>query len=108
MSIMEAMRIFFGSVFVLVLPGLAWSYVFFARKKVDWIERIALSFGLSIALMPIAVFWLNYVFHVPITLLSTCLVAIPTAYLGVRKSSWGSKLGTRLKSMLVFKHRRNH
>ena len=108
MSLVEISRIFFGSVFVLFIPGLAWSYVFFARKRIDWIERIALSFGLSIALVPLSVFWLNWLFHVPITLLSTCLVtlgliAIPIGYLGVRKSSWGIRLGEKLKSIIVFK-----
>ena len=74
----------------------------------EHLERIALSFGLSIALVPLSVFWLNWLFHVPITLLSTCLVtlgliAIPIGYLGVRKSSWGIRLGEKLKSIIVFK-----
>ena len=34
MSLVEISRIFFGSVFVLFIPGLAWSYVFFARKRI--------------------------------------------------------------------------
>ena len=111
MSLVEISRIFFGSVFVLFIPGLAWSYVFFARKRIDWIERIALSFGLSIALVPLSVFWLNWLFHVPITLLSTCFVilgltAIPIGYLRVRKSSWGMRLRAKLKSIIVFKFRK--
>ncbi len=71
MAILDGVRLFFGSLCVLFLPGFAWSYVFFARKKIDWLERVALSFGLSIALVPISVFWLNWLFHMKITVLST-------------------------------------
>jgi len=55
MGILELLRIIFGSVFVLFLPGLAWSFVFFKKEEIDVIKRIALSFGLSIAL----VLWLS-------------------------------------------------
>ena len=103
MSILEGLRIFFGSVFILFMPGFAWSYVFFTRKKIDWIERVALSFGLSIVLVPLTVFWLNWLFHIRITLLNTSLVvcvliAIPTAYILIRRSSWGKNATSRLKS----------
>lgn len=105
MSILEGLRIFFGSVFVLFVPGFAWSYIFFARKSIDWIERVALSFGLSIALVPLTVFWLNWLFEVRITLLNTFLIvcgltAIPVAYVLIRKSSWGKNAMGRLKSAL--------
>lgn len=103
MSILEGLRIFFGSVFILFLPGLAWSYVFFAKRNIDWIERVALSFGLSIALVPLVLFWGNWVFHMKITLLSTSLVvfgltAIPAIYVLSRRSSWGKNGMTKLKS----------
>jgi uncharacterized membrane protein len=58
----ESFRIVFGSVFVLFLPGFVWSFVFFplnGDKKIDVIERVALSFALSIAIVPLAVFYLN-------------------------------------------------
>ena len=64
----DSLRIIFGSAYVLFLPGLILSYVFFGqtnkgkeKKKgsIDWIERIALSFGLSIAIVPLVVFYLN-------------------------------------------------
>jgi len=56
----ESFRIVFGSVYVLFLPGFILTFVFFPRTKefdskekengaIDWIERIALSFALSIA-----------------------------------------------------------
>ena len=103
MSMLEGLRIFFGSAFILFVPGFAWSYIFFARKNTDWIERVALSFGLSIALVPLAVFWLNWLFHVEVTLLNvsliTCgLTAIPAVYILIRRSSWGKNGMARLKS----------
>lgn len=83
-DIVEIIRIIFGSVFVLFLPGFAWSFVFFAREEIDWIERIALSFGLSIAMVPLAVFWLNYFLGVNINLLnvSTVILALIFAAIG--------------------------
>ncbi len=63
-------RIVFGSVYVLFLPGFILSYVFFLEttknednKKgtINWLERIALSFGLSIAIVPLVVFYLNLI-----------------------------------------------
>jgi LPXTG-motif cell wall-anchored protein len=71
MNIVDILRLVFGGAFVLVTPGLAWSYVFFARKEIDWIERTALSLGLSLALVPIAVFWLNWIFHTGVTEVKT-------------------------------------
>jgi len=104
MSIVEVIRIFFGSVFILFVPGFAWSYVFFARKNIDWIERVALSFGLSIALVPLSVFWLNWLFQVKVTLLNTALIVcgltlIPAVYTFVKRSSWGKSGMDRLKSV---------
>ena len=105
MSIVEVIRIFFGSVFILFVPGFAWSYVFFARKNIDWIERVALSFGLSIALVPISIFWLNWLFQLKITLLSTfitvCgLTVLPIAYIFAKRSTWGSNATSWLKFAL--------
>ncbi len=78
LSFFESLRIVFGSVFVLFLPGLIISYIFFPKTKsfdsdktndekdgksqgIDWIERIALSFALSISVIPLVVFYLNLV-----------------------------------------------
>jgi uncharacterized membrane protein len=48
-----------AAVFVLFLPGFIWSFVFFEKRKIDSIERLALSFALSIALVPLVVFYTN-------------------------------------------------
>ncbi|MBI2868702.1 MAG: DUF1616 domain-containing protein [Chloroflexi bacterium] len=99
MDTFEALRIFPGAVFVLLVPGLAWSYVFFRGKTIDWLERAALSFGLSVALVPITVFWLNFLFHMKITVLSTSLTIggltlAALACLVVKKRLASGKTGT--------------
>lgn len=81
-DIIEIIRIIFGSVFVLFLPGFAWSFVFFKKEEIDVIERIVLSFGLSIVLVPLAVFWLNFFLGIKINLVNVStmiLVLIGTA-----------------------------
>ena len=90
---LESFRIVFGSVYVLFLPGFILSYVFFPKTKefdaknganeendeqkgsIDWIERIALSFALSIAVVPLVVFYLNLV-GVSINLLNSALTIL--------------------------------
>jgi hypothetical protein len=68
LSYLEVIRIVFGSVYVLFIPGFLISFIFFPKTKefdsekkdaIDWIERIALSFALSIAVVPLMIFYLN-------------------------------------------------
>jgi uncharacterized membrane protein len=51
--------IIFASIFVLFLPGAVLSFVFFEWGKIDLIERLALSFALSIAVVPLIAFYAN-------------------------------------------------
>ena len=59
MCLLKSFRIVFGSVYVLFIPGFIISFIFF--KKIDSLERIALSFALSIAVVPLVVFYLNLI-----------------------------------------------
>jgi uncharacterized membrane protein len=107
MDALDIVRIIFGSVFVLFVPGYAWSYVFFGRGKIDLVERLALSFGLSIALVPLTVFWFNWVFHVQITLVNTCLIVcgitiIAIVWFYARKRLWTARLKERFTSRMKF------
>ncbi|MBU5690253.1 MAG: DUF1616 domain-containing protein [Candidatus Aenigmatarchaeota archaeon] len=74
MEIIEIARIIFGSIFVLFLPGFTWSFVFFKKGEIDALERIALSFGLSIALVPLVVFYFNFLFKMKINILNVSLL----------------------------------
>ena len=58
-------RVILASVLVFFLPGFAWSLVFF-HKNINIIERIALSIGMSIALVTLSVLALNVLFDVRI------------------------------------------
>jgi len=57
LTFIDSLRILYGSLFVLFLPGYVITELFLKRK--DVIETIALSFALSIAIVPLAVFYLN-------------------------------------------------
>jgi uncharacterized membrane protein len=99
----DVVRIIFGSIFVLFVPGFAWSYVFFDRGKIDLLERLALSFGLSIALVPLTVFWFNWVFNVNITLVNTWLIVcgitiVAVIWLYARKRLWTARLAEKFSS----------
>lgn len=80
--IIEALRILFGSIFVLFLPGFALSYAFFRKKEIDMIERIALSFGLSIAVVPLMVFYLNWALGVKINALNSGIIILAVTAVG--------------------------
>ena len=53
-------RYILGSVFVLFLPGYCLIKALFGNKKLNDIERFALSVGLSLVLVPLAGLLLNY------------------------------------------------
>ena len=67
-------RAIMGFILVFFLPGFAWTLIFF--KQINHIERIALSFGLSIALVTLSILFLNIVFGVRITGLNSLLTII--------------------------------
>jgi uncharacterized membrane protein len=98
MDPLTLIRMIIGSIFVLFIPGFAWTFAFFEKNEIDAIERIALSFGLSIALVPLTVFYLNYLFHIKITALNSFIVilvltAVPLGYIHLRDS--GKLAGVR-------------
>ena len=53
-------RIISGGVFVLFVPGYALVQLLFPKKEMDLIERVAFSIGLSLAVVPLVGFLLNY------------------------------------------------
>ncbi|RLF96161.1 hypothetical protein DRN58_09965, partial [Thermococci archaeon] len=57
----EKIRTVLGLLFILFFPGYSLIAVLFPRKEdIDGIERLALSFGLSIAVVPLIGLGLNY------------------------------------------------
>ena len=58
-AIAEIIRMIFGSYFVLFFPGYLLITLFFLPGELDVLERIALSFALSLAVVPLTVFYAN-------------------------------------------------
>ena len=69
---MQIILIILGSVFTLIVPGFVWSFVFFRKKQIDSIERLALSFTFSVAIVPLVVFYTNLL-NIRITMLSVII-----------------------------------
>ncbi|HVY01343.1 MAG TPA: DUF1616 domain-containing protein [Candidatus Nanoarchaeia archaeon] len=86
LSLIESLRITFGSLYVLFVPGYIISFLFFPKSKsfdsekdekdaIDVLERIALSFALSIAIVPLCVFYLNLI-GIKISALNSFLIIL--------------------------------
>ena len=67
-------RAFLGFILVFFLPGFAWTLVFF--RQISIIERLALSFGLSIAVVTLSILSLNKLIGVSITGFNSVLIII--------------------------------
>ena len=71
---LPVIRALLGFILVFFLPGFAWTLVFF--KQINLIERIALSFGLSIAVVTLSILALNVLLGISITGLNSLLIII--------------------------------
>ncbi|MDD5038466.1 MAG: DUF1616 domain-containing protein [Dehalococcoidales bacterium] len=71
---LSILRAILGFMLVFFLPGFAWTLVLFSQINI--LERVALSFGLSIALVTLSLFTVNLLFGVRITGLNSILVII--------------------------------
>lgn len=67
-------RALLGFILVFFLPGFAWTLIFF--KQINVIERIALSFGLSIAVVTLSILALNVLVKIRITGFNSLLIII--------------------------------
>jgi uncharacterized membrane protein len=71
-ELLSGFKIVFGGAYFLFLPGFIISYIFFKRTKdpkanvkkkgvLTWLERVALSIGISLVLVPVVVFYLSLI-----------------------------------------------
>lgn len=76
--------------YVLFLPGLLISFIFFRDQTVDWIERLALSFALSLSIVPLVAFYISFagVKISAISVLGECLVLNLTCLLIMVVVNW--------------------
>lgn len=75
-------RAILGIILVFFAPGFAWSLLFFQR--ISKLERLVLSFGLSLATVTLSMLLLNIAFGLRISgpnalLVIICLIAVPLA-----------------------------
>lgn len=88
--------VIFALFYVLFLPGFVLSWVFFQRKQLDIIERILVSFALSAAAVPLAIFSIR-VLGFKINLFTGCLaifmIIIPSLVLIYLQHKRGFKNG---------------
>ncbi len=73
---LPVVRAILGFGLVFVLPGFAWTLVFFRGRQINIIERLALSFGLSIAVVTLSIFALHIVIGIRITGFNSVLVIV--------------------------------
>ena len=74
-------RYVLGSIFVLFLPGYSFIKALFPTRELDNIERLALSIGMSLALVPITGLLLNYTpWGIRTTPVTLSLLALTTIF----------------------------
>ena len=71
---LSVIRAILGFILVFFLPGFAWTFVFF--RQVNALERVALSFGLSIAVVTLSILVLNKLIGIRITGLNSVLIIL--------------------------------
>jgi len=77
-------RIIIGLPYLLFFPGYVLiSFLFPEEEPLDKIERIALSFGLSIAITPLIGLLLNYIWNISLTSISVSLSLFILAFAGL-------------------------
>jgi uncharacterized membrane protein len=106
--LLELLRAILGVAFVLIAPGLAWTFLFWPYHRpvtadggdrgLDPIERAGLGMVLSLALVPAAFLLANWLLRIPIVLGSAAailafLIAVPlvaAAWLRRRRTHRGT------------------
>jgi len=86
----DAIGLIIGTILVYFLPGFIWTYVVFDKRQllvgdepsaaIRALERVALSVGLSLVLVPLTTFVLNAFIPLSPSILNTLLISLlPTA-----------------------------
>lgn len=76
MELLTIIQIIIGSVLALFLPGYAWTRLIFYKTELGRIEILALSLGISIAILPLTIFYLNKFLGISINFTNLVLVAL--------------------------------
>ncbi len=86
---LPTVRAILGVILMFFLPGFAWTLVFF--KQINIIERVALSFGLSIAMVALIIIVLNVLLGIRITATNALLIimvvtGVPLAFYYLKRN----------------------
>jgi len=93
-------RAILGFILVFFLSGFAWTLVFFNGKQINLLERTALSFGLSIAIVTLSILALNKLIGVSITGFNAVLVILAVTIIPVVTYYLKRYIKSRIKSDL--------
>lgn len=95
---------------ILFIPGYIWVYFLFRKYKITFLERVGLSFGFSIAIIPQILLWLNFILDVKINSTNSFLIIfistlIPIIYTNLKSSVQKNKEEIKevKKTLKVFK-----
>jgi len=80
---LPAVRAILGFILVFFLPGFAWTLVFFSSRQINMVERLALSLGLSIAVVTLCILALNKLIGLGVTGSNAVLVIIAVTIIPV-------------------------
>lgn len=80
---LPAIRAILGFILVFFLPGFAWTLVFFSSQQINIVERLALSLGLSIAVVTLSILALNKLIGLSISGSNAVLVIIAVTIIPV-------------------------
>ncbi|MDY6794628.1 MAG: DUF1616 domain-containing protein [Actinomycetota bacterium] len=76
MAFLDGLRSIAALLFLIFIPGFAWTLVFFKEREVDILERFVYSIALSIALMAIALFFANRLLGVRINVPNSFAIVV--------------------------------
>jgi uncharacterized membrane protein len=104
-----------STILIYLLPGFVWTYVIFDKKQllvgdepsvvIKALERIALSIGLSLVLVPLTTFVLNIFVTLSPSVLNTLLISLLPTVIGVILYFLRSRGYLNLERLSVRKHR---
>ena len=78
---LSILRALLGFILVFFLPGFAWTLIFF--RQINVIERVALSLGLSIAVVTLSLLSLNRLVGIRITGFNSVLVILAVSIIPI-------------------------
>jgi len=93
MNIIDLAKLISAIIFVLILPGLIWSFIFFPSNTVlrehfgtvwvNLLERVVLSIALSFAIISFLLVMINYFFNLDISPLAVLIIVLFISALGI-------------------------